>query len=141
MPSPATEEDHVDEFEEFADALLSAAPAVADELRRDEEDLRPDMDFPTMWFGTAGTAIADAFDRLSDAELRTVFGLVERHLASGSDLMGDCLTTGLLEAVANAVSRGKVDGGVLAGLLGPQSRRYVDAWDQFTLGRSSLESP
>ena len=49
------------------------------------------------------------------------------------------IATGLLEALASEVSGGRLDGPTLAGLLGPQSRAYLDAWDQLTLGRSSLE--
>jgi hypothetical protein len=66
--------------------------------------------------------------------------VVERHLANGSELMKTCVSTGLLEAAASELSSGRLSGPTLATLLGPQARSYIDAWDQFTLGRSSLDS-
>ena len=58
----------------------------------------------------------------------------------GSQLLRDVIATGLLEALASAVSGGAAGRpDRWPGCSGPQSRAYLDAWDQLTLGRSSLE--
>ena len=127
------------ELDDFADALFAAAPAVREELRRAGDDELPDHEMPTIWMGDAGRAVAHALANLPDDARRAVFGVVERAMTSGSEQLSTWVATGLLEALAGAVSRRELDPGLLAGLLGPESRAYVDAWDQFTLGRSSLD--
>ncbi len=112
---------------------------MRDELRRAGDDELPDHEMPTIWMGDAGRALAHALGNLPDDARQAVFGVVERAMASGSERLSTWVATGLLEALAGAVSRRELDPGLLAGLLGPASRAYVDAWDQFTLGRSSLD--
>jgi len=129
----------VTELDDFARDLLSVAPTVVDLLTEWDDGLSPDPEMPTVWMGYAGRAVAKSLDRLSPEQQRGAFEVIERYLANGSELTKTCVTTGLLEAVANAVSGGRLDGPHLATLLGPESRAYIDAWDQFTLGRSSLD--
>lgn len=127
------------ELDDFARDLLTAAPAVGDALTEMGEELAPDPEMPTVWMGDAGQALANTLDQLSQEQQRAAFSVVEHHLATGSQLMKNCVATGLLEALASEVSGGRLDGPRLAALLGPESRAYIDAWDQFTLGRSSLD--
>jgi hypothetical protein len=144
MHSPATEPDKGDpvtvndEFHGFARDLAAAAPDVVVALRAAGEDIAPDLEVPTLWMGAVGHAIAQALPRLDPATRTTVFGLVERLLGTGSELTRTALTTGLLEAVAAEVSAGRLSGPDVAAVLGPRSRAYIDAWDEFSLGRSSL---
>lgn len=121
------------ELDEFADELFAAAPALAGAMEEDGADPSPDHEIPSLWLGEVGSAIMS----LPEPAARAALGVVERHL-TGSETWKDVLCTGLLEAVAGAVSSGQVPGRVVAEMLGPRSRAYVDAWDEFTLGRSSL---
>ncbi len=126
------------DFDDFLADLRRAAPAVVQRLEDDGEQVEPDLEIPVSWMGSVGRALADTFPGLGEAERRAAFGVVEHHLARGSELMATALTTGLLESLVHQVSRGRVVGAELAEHLGPQSRQFVDAYDQFTLGRSSL---
>jgi len=125
----------MNEFDEFGDELGRIAPEV---MRALGDGAAPDHEIPISWMGSVGKAVADTLNRLAPEVRADVFQLVERHLARGSELMRTAVATGLLEVVASEVSGGRLDGPELARLLGPESRAYIDAWDQFTLGRSSL---
>ena len=126
------------ELDEFAEQLFAAAPQVAEEMVRRGDDPAPDREIPTVWMGAVGGAVCSCLDRLPADASAAVFDVVERHLVDGSPVMGTAVATGLLEQVASAVSGGSVPAALVAGLLGPESRAYLDAWDQFTLGGPSL---
>jgi hypothetical protein len=129
----------VTEFDDFISAVLRIAPGIGERLEADGDGVEPDVEIPVLWMGYVGRALARTLDQLTAEQQQAVFDVVEQHLAGGSQLMRDAVATGLLEAVASEVSSGRLDGPRLAALLGPQSRAYLDAWDQFTLGRSSLD--
>ncbi len=129
------------DFEEFARELLRLAPEVGEAMVAAGDDVSPDLEIPVAWKGSVGSALPTAFPRLSPGVRADAFALVERHLAGGSELMQAAVTTGLLESVASAVSGGRVRGPELAAVLGPRSREFVDAWDEYSLGRSSLVDP
>jgi hypothetical protein len=136
-------EDFVDEsypeVRDFAAALLALAPQVADALTARGDEHAPDPEFPISWMSQAGVALARSLDDQPQETRAGAFALVEERLAQGSTAMREAVATGLLEALASEVSGGRADPGTVAALLGPQSRAYLDAWDQFTLGRSSLD--
>ena len=127
------------EFDEFIGAVLQIAPGVGEQLEADGDGVEPDLEIPVVWMAFVGRALSATLDQLSVPQQRAVFDVIERHLAGGSQLMKDAVATGLLEALASEVSSGRLSGPRLAALLGPRSRAYIDAWDQFTLGRSSLD--
>ena len=129
----------MNEFEIFTRDLHRLAPEVGGRMRDRGDDVEPDLEIPVAWMASVGAAVGDVFGDLSPDVRREVFALIERHLARGSELMQTALTTGLLESVASAVSGGRVRGPDLAAVLGPRSREYVDAWDEFTMGRSTLD--
>ncbi len=124
------------ELESFARDLYAAVPEVRQAMGPDAE---PDPEIPTLWAGSVGRALARVLPGLAPADGVAAFAVVERHLAGGSRLMRDVISTGLLEALASQVSSGALDGPTLAGFLGKESRAYLDAWDDYTLGRSSLD--
>ena len=101
------------------------------------EDAEPDQEIPTSWLGYLGRALAVVLPSLERETTNAAFQVIEDHLRSNDELRTG-ITTGLLEALANAVSSGRLPGPTLAAVLGPESRAYIDAWDEFTLGRSSL---
>lgn len=127
------------EYADLIAALVRVAPDIEADLRAQGSSIEPDLEIPTLWMGDVGRAVAHVLDQLSPGARRAVFDVVERYLAGGSERMKDAVATGLLEAVASEVSAGRLDGPALATLLGPASRAYLDAWDQFSLGRSSLD--
>jgi hypothetical protein len=125
-------------FERFGGDLVAAAPPLADRLARDGVPLVPDLEIPVVWVGHLGTSLLGCLDELDDTERSAAFAVVERGLVNDSELLRTAVATGLLEVLASAVSGGRLDGARLAALLGPESRAYLDAWDAFTLGNSSL---
>ncbi|WP_121254268.1 hypothetical protein [Nocardioides ferulae] len=126
---------------DFAAALLAAAPELGTQMVAAGDDPRPDAELPGLWPGRAGAAIVACLPTLGDPARQRVFEVVEQHLVSGPEPVRSAVATGLLEQVASALSSGRADPALVARLLGPQSRAYLDAWDDFTLGRSSLEPP
>lgn len=123
----------------LAPDLAACAPALARAI--DDGALRePDVEIPVLWAAFVGRALAGAWRQLAPAERAAALGVVERHLARGTELTATAVSTGLLEALASEVSSGRIDGSDLAEHLGPESRAFLDAYDEFTIGRSSLES-
>ncbi|GAB2884394.1 hypothetical protein [Nocardioides pacificus] len=130
------------DLDEFVRALYRAAPVLPDALRVDDEDPEPDHELAIVWLGYLGHTLARVLPSLEEAERARAFELVEHYLARADDELSTGIATGLLEALANAVSGARLSGSTLASVLGSESRAYIDAWDQFTLGRSSLsDSP
>jgi hypothetical protein len=117
--------------------LLAAAPAVRARLEAVGQ-VEPDPEIPVLWLASVGGALSEAFATLTRAERDAAFAVVEHHLTHGSERLSTAVATGLLEDVASHVSGGRLDGAELATHLGPRSREFLDAYDLFTLGRSSL---
>jgi hypothetical protein len=125
------------ELEQLAVRIERLTPLIGDALEDDGEPRTPDLEIPISWMGYLGHAIARSLDRLAPETARAVFDLLDEALASGSKLTGEAVATGLLEALANDLDRGVVTRDQLAPLLGPHSRAYLRAWDEFTLGSST----
>jgi hypothetical protein len=124
------------DLEQFARDLYAAAPAVRDAVRGGAD---PDPEVPTLWAGAVGRALAAALPSLPADQQAAAFAVVERAMADGTEHLRTVVATGLLEALASEVSGGRLDPALVASLLGPASRTYVDAWDDYSLGRSSLD--
>jgi hypothetical protein len=122
----------------FLDDLLAVAPAVRPALEARGE-AEPDLEIPVLWMASVGSALCDVYADLAPAERDAAFAVVEHHLVTGSEQLTTAVATGLLEDVASHVSGGRLDGPELATHLGPRSREFLDAYDAFTLGRSSLD--
>ena len=127
------------DFPSFLADVLSGAPVVEGELERAGVPVAPDLEIPVLWVAGIGHAIVETFDRMTPRQRHDVFTAVEQHLSTGSELLQTAITTGLLEVVSEAVNTGRLDADEVAVLLGQESRSYVDAWDEFSLGRSTLE--
>ncbi|MGN0063915.1 MAG: hypothetical protein ACI379_06710 [Nocardioides sp.] len=127
-------------LDEFTRALYTAVPELPAAMRDEGEQAEPDHDIPTSWLGYLGGALATVLPRLSPEAAGQAFTVIERYLTRADDALSTGIATGLLESLANAVSRGRLEAPLLAGVLRPASRQYIDAWDELTLGRSSLES-
>ncbi len=79
--------------------------------------------------------LADAFARhateLTPAQRRDFLGILERVVATGSPSDRDAVGTGFLEALLNAYDKGFDLRSAWAD-LGPVSRAYCRAWNEFT---------
>lgn len=128
------------ELRRFLDDLAAAAPAVVVRLE-ERGHAEPDAEVPVLWLAAVGHALADVLGDLTPAERDAALTVAEHHLVAGSERLSTAIATGLLEALASEVSGGRVDGPGLAAHLGPRSRAFLDAYDDFTVGRSSLDPP
>ncbi|WP_181309627.1 DUF7674 family protein [Nocardioides campestrisoli] len=128
----------MEDLDEFVEALYGAAPGLTDVLREADEPA-PDPDFPSVWLADVGRALARLLPSLAEHQASEAFQVVERYLVRGGEFLKAAIATELLEALASEVSSGKLSGPALAAVLGPESRAYLDAWDEFTLGHSSLD--
>lgn len=126
------------DLDAFARELYGAVPSLPDALRADDEDPEPDHDIPVVWLAFLGRSLARVLPSLEADERTRAFAVIEHHLTRADQALRTGIATGLLEALANAVSDGRLPGPTLASALGPESHAYIDAWDQLTLGRSSL---
>jgi len=129
----------LDDLDDLAGELFAAVPELREAMTEAGADPVPDPDAPTLWLGEVGTALAGRAERLAPGRFAEALAVVERHLAGSDQRMRDAICTGFLEALASAVSGHRLRPSLLADHLGPQSRAYVDAWDQHTLARSSLD--
>lgn len=129
----------MDELDRFLADLLRVAPQVEQALRTQGSSVQPDLETPVAWLGDVGAALAELLTTLEPATQQAAFDVIEAHLVHGSRLMKDAVATGLLEMLASEVSGGRLSGPALGELLGPRSRAYLDAYDEFTLGRSTLD--
>ena len=126
-----------EEFTRFAARLAAITSAVGDALEADGEERAPDMEVPVLWMSAVGHAVAAVLPTLSEHTQRAVLDLVEDGMASGGELLRTAVTTGLLEALAHDMDRSRVPRDLVEPLLGAQSRAYLRAWDEFTLGEPS----
>jgi len=68
----------------------------------------------------------------SQQEVETIFKFIEELLHVGSEDVRDAATTCFLENLINATSAGTVAASSFVKLLGPESKAYCKAWDEFT---------
>lgn len=66
------------------------------------------------------------------SEIRAVFELVENLMVEGDDTVKDAAATCFLENLLNQASAGNTSSSAFVDLLGPESRAYCKAWDEFT---------
>jgi len=64
--------------------------------------------------------------------LPAIFNLLEQLLVEGDSDVQDAVATCCLENLLNYFSAGAIPAESLVHLVGPQSRAYCQAWDEFT---------
>lgn len=64
--------------------------------------------------------------------LAEIFNLIEYLLINGDQVVGDAVATCFLENLINVSSTEKLDSRKFVSFLGPESRAYCQAWDDFT---------
>lgn len=124
------------EIVDFYDALEALTPVLGDAVEAEGEQREPDLELNVAWMARVGHAIVTCLPQLREETAIGVFDLVERTLREGSQPIQDAVATGMLEAISNDLDLGRVTHARLAALIGPESRAYLLAWDEFTTGSS-----
>lgn len=124
------------EHRDFEVELIALAPELIP--RHDELMSWWDPDHPptTVWTGDMGNALGVEIELIPESRLREIFALIEAAMLEGTDELKTSVATGLLEALANHVSAGRLSAKSLASLVGPESGSYLKAWDEFTMGEA-----
>jgi hypothetical protein len=66
------------------------------------------------------------------SELNRIFSFIENLIINGDQDVRDAATTCFLENLLNYDSAGRVKASTFVHLLGPESKAYCKAWDEFT---------
>ena len=120
------------DINDLADTLVRDIPTAAlalAELREDWGGMAPD----TVVLSMVGKAYARAAHGLASGVKEEFFAHVEAALAGPYQSVSDAVATGLLEAIISQVERDGADREAIFDLhAGPESKRYVKAWDEFS---------
>ncbi len=79
-----------------------------------------------------GRYVGDLIVEGDTSDVAAIFGAIEELLLEGDAEVKDAVATCCLENLLNSVSSGRIAAGTFVHLLGPQSRAYCRAWDEFT---------
>ncbi|MFJ5675902.1 hypothetical protein [Streptomyces sp. NPDC093097] len=100
---------------------------AADMVEEDEDDVPP----LTVRLGALGRVFGEQSAEFIPEQSRRVLQLLERIQAEGSHEDGEAVATGFFEALLNAWDNGFDLSSVWAD-VGPESRAYCRAWNDFT---------
>lgn len=119
-----------------ATAAIQQLLATATHIRSQHELLinewQPDAPPLTIVFSSAGRALCSQISNLLDPEIATLWQAVERLIVHGDSAVKNAVTTGLLELVLGEASAGRFDMKLITKYLGPETKAYCKAWDEFT---------
>lgn len=101
-------------------------------IEADEDDVPP----LTVRLGTLGRVFGELSAEFSHEQSRRVLQLLEQVQAEGSAEDGTAVATGFFEALLDTWGKGFDLGSVWAD-MGPESRAYCRAWNEFT----GIETP
>jgi hypothetical protein len=99
-------------------------------LEEAERPKLPSSDF--MAITELSSILANNIDRLSEGDLSSIFSVVEQAIVIGTKDARETATTGFLEGLQNLASAGCFLLVKVVPFLGPESRAYCRAWDEFT---------
>lgn len=68
----------------------------------------------------------------SSHEIKNIFNFIEQLIIDGDQSVRDAATTCFLENLINATSWKRILASSFVHLLGPESKKYCKAWDEFT---------
>lgn len=106
------------------------------------DEWKPDEPPPTILYAAFGRRIAMGADELSEQEKKIVFNAIEECFTNGDEVVKSAISTGLLEALLNESSSGRLSFQSIASYLGDMSRQYCQEWDRFTgCSTPGLEQP
>jgi hypothetical protein len=110
--------------------------ALHPSLRRRRERLAaewfPDDPPLSLVMGDYAHALSEDIEQFDPPTLRALFAAVEETLAAEEEPAAAAVATGFLECLQGRDSGGSFDFRRIAGFLGPSSRAYCRAWDEFT---------
>jgi len=86
----------------------------------------------TQAFHAIGVAIASKRQPISSANKKRLFAFTEQLLKHGSEEVMNAVATSMLEQIWTAAQTGGFDFSEIDPYLGPEARRYLVAWDDFT---------
>jgi hypothetical protein len=115
-----------------AKSLASLSLPLWQALKELEIEYSPDFqEFPTIAFATIGEGIIDRWDEISEPERVSVFSGIEALMTQPLQITRDAVATGLVEALNHRVFWDEMDGAFLDSYLGPETRKYWIAYDNF----------
>jgi hypothetical protein len=92
----------------------------------------------TVHLATLARALVEALPGVEESAVRAVLREVEAGLTMGDAELRDAMATGFLEAVAARFDMAPAARERIVAYLGPESLRYLRAWDEFTLGKPTV---
>jgi hypothetical protein len=113
-------------------SLADLTVPTRDALDRLEQDWSPEPPPEILAAGTLARAFCSSLPSLSTSDIASVGERVEVLLTTGDDNVKDAIATGFLESLLSQASKGTMNLRSVKGMLGPESRKYCRAWDEFT---------
>jgi len=122
---------------EFFSQLEALHPGLREAAERARDEWHPDSVPPTFLAGEIAVGMArSAPADFSDHELLTLCEFVEKALHDESQAVREIIATGFLEGLMGEASAGRFDFTRLSAFLGPETKKYCRAWDEFTGART-----
>jgi hypothetical protein len=135
MPSRGDKKGHEVDFDlsEVFSQLEALHPRLRAGAERARDEWHPDSVPPTLLASEIAVEMArSAPTDFSDHELLMLCEFVEKALLDESQAVREVIATGFLEALMGEASAGRFDFTRLSAFLGPEARKYCQAWDAFT---------
>jgi hypothetical protein len=120
--------------------LVSGVEALQPVLVSIEAASAPDLAPLTLSLGELGSELVQRIAEVGESDAAQVFQRAEDVLCHGSEQEKNAVATGFLEGVVSEIDRLPERLWIL-GFAGPESRRYVTAWDRFNGIERSLPAP
>lgn len=119
--------------EQWTDFALRVVPGFRQPLEDLREDWEPDPVALSIEMSEFSWFVAGLLkDAGRSEQVEAALAFVEDLLVRGDEALKDAAATSFLENLLNQVSGGELDPATFVDLLGPQSRAYCKAWDEFT---------
>jgi hypothetical protein len=67
---------------------------------------------------------------------KQTFLFIEQFMSDGTEEVQEAVATCFLENLINAISRGRIPAASFVPLLGPESKKYCKAWDEFSKAKT-----
>ena len=112
--------------------MAATSPVLAALHQSMKAEWVPDDPPNTLLFSAFGRALCCDIEHLTPSQLKTSWETVEDLAISGSSEVRNAVATGLIEAVLSESSSGRFNVASVIPLLGPATRAYCKAWDEFT---------
>ena len=118
----------LDETVRLLRSALPETPGGDDQESTAWPELPPTLEMSEL----AGTFADAVVSGLPADRIAAVMRTVEQALREGDERVKDAVATGFLERLMTEASAGRMSFEQLTDHLGPESRRYCEAWDEFT---------